>query len=361
MDSTLVVPWIPAVAAVLIGALLATLTRFYLIHRLEALFARTSTDVDDILLVAFKRHVPLWIILGGLAVAVHIAPVAEHITRLVRTLCALGFITSLTLAGSRLGTTLLVRSAHRSGATVALTSLAANVVRIAVYSIGALVALSSLGISITPLLTALGVGSLAVALALQPTLSNLFAGVHLTLSRPIAVGDFIELENGTKGTVKDIGWRATRILELPGNIVVVPNARVVDMVVTNFDMPQSEQAALVQLGVSYGSDLATVERVTVDVARNVLRDVSGGVEEFEPFIRYHTFGDSSIDFTVILRVRQFTDRFLVVHEFIKRLKARYDEMGIEIPFPQRVLHGAVSTSVVALGPASGHVRSGQEA
>jgi small-conductance mechanosensitive channel len=224
---------------------------------------------------------------------------------------------------------------------MALTSLAGNVVRIGVFSIGALLALSNLGISITPLLTALGIGSLAVALALQPTLSNLFAGVHLTLARPIAVGDFIELENGRSGTVDDIGWRATRIRELPNNIIVVPNARVADMVVTNYALPEPEQAALVQVGVSYASDLGMVEEVTVEVAREVLRDVSGGVPEFEPFIRYNRFGESSIDFTVILRVRQFTDRYLVVHEFIKRLKSRYDEAGIEIPFPQRVLHGHV--------------------
>ncbi|HET6372298.1 MAG TPA: mechanosensitive ion channel family protein, partial [Candidatus Polarisedimenticolia bacterium] len=187
--------------------------------------------------------------------------------------------------------------------------------------------------------TALGVGSLAVALALQPTLSNLFAGVHLTVARPVRVGDFIELEGGRKGFVEDIGWRATRVRELPNNLVIVPNAKLAEMVLVNYAMPESEQAALVQVSVSYASDLAHVERVTVEVAREILTEVRGGVAEFEPFIRFHTFGDSSIDFTVILRVRGFTDRFLVVHEFVKRLHSRYGREGIEIPFPQRVLHG----------------------
>ena len=100
-----------------------------------------------------------------------------------------------------------------------------------------------------------------------------------------------------------------------------------------------EQAALVQVGVSYGSDLAHVERVTIETAREVLSDTAGGVATFDPFIRYHTFGDSSINFTVILRVKEFTDRYLVTHEFIKMVKARFDAEGIEIPFPQRVLHG----------------------
>jgi small-conductance mechanosensitive channel len=156
------------------------------------------------------------------------------------------------------------------------------------------------------------------------------------------VGDFVELEGGKQGFVVDIGWRATRIRELPNNLVVVPNARLSDMILVNYAMPEPEQAALVPVGVAYASDLAKVERVTVEVAKQVLEEIAGGVGEFEPFIRYHTFGDSSIDFTVILRVRGFTDRYLVVHEFIKRLHRRYEREGIEIPFPQRVLHSRVS-------------------
>jgi small-conductance mechanosensitive channel len=81
-----------------------------------------------------------------------------------------------------------------------------------------------------------------------------------------------------------------------------------------------------------------VERVTVDVAREVMRDVEGGVPAFEPFIRYNEFGDSSVNFTAILRGKEFTSQFLVKHEFIKRLHARYATEGIEIPFPQRVVH-----------------------
>jgi small-conductance mechanosensitive channel len=110
------------------------------------------------------------------------------------------------------------------------------------------------------------------------------------------------------------------------------------MIVTNYALPEPEQAALVQVGVAYGSDLEQVERVTCEVAREVLREVPGGAAGFDPFIRYHTFGDSAIQFTVILRVLSFTDRFLVTHEFIKRLRRRYADAGIEIPFPQRVVH-----------------------
>jgi small-conductance mechanosensitive channel len=154
--------------------------------------------------------------------------------------------------------------------------------------------------------------------------------------------------------VADIGWRYTRIRVLPNNLIIVPNARVAEMMVTNYTLPEPEQAALVQVGVAYGADLGAVEQVTSEVAREVLQEVEGGVPGFEPFIRYHTFGDSSINFTVILRVKTFPDRYLVTHEFIKRLKARYRAEGIEIPFPQRVVHpGPPPADPLALRAAGG--------
>lgn len=94
---------------------------------------------------------------------------------------------------------------------------------------------------------------------------------------------------------------------------------------------------LVQVGVDYGSDLGHVERVTCEVAKETLHTVPGGVANFEPFIRYHTFGDSSINFTVILRAREFVDQFLLKHEFIKRLHERYEQEGLTIPFPIRTI------------------------
>jgi small-conductance mechanosensitive channel len=96
-------------------------------------------------------------------------------------------------------------------------------------------------------------------------------------------------------------------------------------------------AVLVQVGVSYASDLPKVERVTIEVGREIMREVQGGVPTFEPFIRYHTFESSSINFSVILRGQEYTDQYLIKHEFVKRLQKRYHEEGIEIPFPIRTV------------------------
>jgi len=195
----------------------------------------------------------------------------------------------------------------------------------------------------------MGIGGLVIALALQDTLANFFAGLHIFADRPISIGNYVKLESGEEGYVSHIGRRNTRIRMLPNNTIIIPNSRVVNSQIINYYRPQKEMAARVQVGVSYDSDLDHVERVTVEVAREVLRDTPGGMKEFAPFIRYHTFGDFSINFTVILRVQEYVDRYLVTHEFVKRLHKRYNQEGIEIPFP--IQTGQFKGEPVSLKPA----------
>jgi small-conductance mechanosensitive channel len=201
-----------------------------------------------------------------------------------------------------------------------------------------LIVLDRLKITITPFLASLGIGGLVVALALQDTLSNFFSGIYIFFDKPIRIGDYIMLESGQEGYVAHIGWRNTRIRMLPNNIVIVPNAKLVSSQIINFYLPEPELAVLVQVGVSYQSDLEKVERVTIGVAKEVLQETQGGVREFNPFIRYHTFSDFSINFTVILRAKEYVDKYLITHEFIKRLHKRYLREGIEIPFPIRTVY-----------------------
>ncbi|HXV47362.1 MAG TPA: mechanosensitive ion channel family protein, partial [Candidatus Binatia bacterium] len=212
------------------------------------------------------------------------------------------------------------------------------VTKIVLFAVGAMLVLDNLGVSLTPLLTTLGIGSLAVAIALQDTLGNAFAGLHLKADRPIEVGQFVQLEGGDEGFVEKIGWRSTRIRMLANKSAVVPNSKLVQSTIINYDLPDPQVAVLVQVGVHYDSDLKKVERVTCEVGTEIMRTVSGAVPIFEPFIRYHTFNQSSIDFTVILRAQRFVDNYLIKHEFIKALQQRYREEGIVIPFPIRTLY-----------------------
>ena len=327
---------LPAAIA-LAGLILGIVLKRTVFRRLARAAAATHSQLDDLLVTAVSAPLPVWGTALGLYVAsdlVELPGALAHV--LQRALLAL-FILSITWALADLVAGVVKVQTHEAHGALPSVTLLPNLSRIVVLILGVLVILETLGISITPIITALGVGGLAVALALQDTLANLFAGIQVLLSRQVRPGDFVQLSSGEQGYVQDVTWRYTTIKQLPNNITVVPNSKLASAITTNFYLPELDMAVLVEVGVAYGSDLERVEQVTIEVGREVMREVEGGVSEFEPFIRYHTFGDSSIGFTVILRTKEFTGQYLVKHEFIKRLHKRYRAEGIEIPFPIRTL------------------------
>lgn len=207
-----------------------------------------------------------------------------------------------------------------------------------IWGLGLLVLLGTLGISITPIIASLGITSLAVALALQPTLENFFSGVQLVMDKPIRVGDFIELDSGEQGFVEKIGWRSTWIRMLPNNMVIMPNSVLSESKIINYYYPQKELSVPVEVGVHYDSDLDHVERVALEVAREVLKTHEWGVEEYNTFVLFHTFDNSSINFTVMLRAKEYFNRFWVKSAFMKLLHKRFAEEGITIPYPIRAIN-----------------------
>lgn len=335
--------------AVLAGAYLAgILVRTLVLTRLSRLALRTRGSWDDVIVEEVSRRIPLWALLVGAYVALGSWALSPQVAEAVRHALLALAVVSLTLAAAGTAGRLIEGRGTVAGTTVPLTGLTRIAVKTAIFSIGFLMILNGLGISITPILTALGVGGLAVALALQDTLSNVFAGVYLIAAGQVRIGHYIRLDSGQEGFVSDIGWRATAIRMLPNNVVLVPNARLAQAIVTNFDLPDPQLAVLVDVGVDYASDLERVERVTMTVGHEVMAEVEGGVPGFEPFVRYNTFGDSSVGFTVILRATSFVGQYTVRHEFIKRLHRRYEREGITIPFPIRTLVQRPTT----VGPAA---------
>ncbi len=341
-----------AVAGLLVGLAL----RRTLFARLARLASTRRSEVDDLVVAALRGPVVLASAVLGLYVGLELAPLPTGLERVVQRTLVVLVVVLATWVAARLAAEIVhvqTRPAHGSLPSVTLLP---NLSRMIVLVVGALVILETLGISITPIITALGVGGLAVALALQDTLANLFAGVHVLLSRQVRPGDFVRLSSGEEGYVQDVTWRYTTIRQLPNNLTVVPNSKLAGAVTTNYYLPEQETAVLVEVGVGYDSDLPAVERVTVEVARSVMREVEGAVPSFEPFIRYHTFGDFSINFTVILRAGEVTAQYLIKHEFIKRLHRRYQEERIEIPFPVRTveLRGAGGAGARASDASTGH-------
>jgi small-conductance mechanosensitive channel len=298
---------------------------------------RTRWRGDDVIVDALRTVVPWAAFLGGAASAGGVLPLTRTVQQHVNQSLTVVLIFVVTVTAARVIAG-LVRAVTQSRSGVAgSATIFVNITRVLVLAIGFLVVLQTLGISIAPMLTALGVGGLAVALALQDTLANLFAGIHILASRTVQPGDYIRLSSGEEGYVEDINWRQTTVRALSNNLVVIPNGQLAKSNMTNFMRPEQQLTVLVQVGVAYDSDLEHVERVTTEVVAEVMKSIAGAVPDHEPAIRFHTFGDSRIGFTVILGVGEFSDQFRIKHEFIKALHRRYREEGIRIPAPARTV------------------------
>jgi small-conductance mechanosensitive channel len=310
-----------------------------IMRRLRKKAEQTQHTFDDILASVFTT--PLILFLLGLGLSFYLDAIPDLPKKWVKYSDAI-LILLFVLAGYLFVDRLMMEILRRYSKKVDFISSSAGVIktlyRAVILGFIFLIILDRLKITITPFLASLGIGGLVVALALQDTLSNFFSGIYIFFDKPIRIGDYIKLDSGQEGYVAQIGWRSTRIRMLPNNILIIPNAKLVNSQITNFYLPEQELAVLVQVGVSYESDLETVEKVTIEVAKEILQEVEGGVKEFEPFIRYHTFSDFSINFTVILRAKEYVNRYLLIHEFIKRLHKRYQQEGIEIPFPIRTVY-----------------------
>jgi small-conductance mechanosensitive channel len=228
---------------------------------------------------------------------------------------------------------------QKANLPIPTTGLAYGILKGTILVLGSLIILSVLGISITPLITALGVGGLAVALALQDTLANLFAGIHILVEKSIRVGDFIRLETGQEGYVDDITWRTTRIRMLPNNMVVIPNSKLSQSIVTNYYLPEKRMSLLIPISVSYSSNPEKVERILIEETKKAVGEIPGLLGDPEPFVRFIPgFGESSLDFTLICQVKEFVDQYLAQHELRKRIFKRFGEEGIDIPFPHRTVY-----------------------
>lgn len=316
-------------------------TGIFLHKIIMPLFARLASKTliksDDLIIKTIRKWIIPWFFALGLYLGLKQLNLESRFYFWIENGLMIFYIFSGTMIIARIVSGVIRIKAAGSDAIIPSSSIVSNIVIIIIYCIGLLIILQSQGISITPVLTALGVGGLAVALALQPTLSNLFAGLQIISSGNFNRGDYIKLSTGEDGFIEDITWRSTTIRAASDHIIIVPNSKLADMTVTNYCLPQLEITFGVEVAVSYESDLTMVEKITREVIKETLLHSADGVQEFEPEISFVAFGESSIKMKAFLRVNNYSAQFQVRSLFIKKLHARYAKEGIHIPYPVRTV------------------------
>ncbi|MFC1565976.1 mechanosensitive ion channel family protein [Candidatus Neomarinimicrobiota bacterium] len=324
---------------IIIGAMFIGWIFKKFIHGYLKKFAkRTTFKTDDLLLEAVEKQIIIWL---GLAAIYYITKTTDFLqsySTFLTKFVVFTFIITITFAISKFFVGMIEVWSAKQERSLPSTKIFINLIRAIIGAIGILVALDFIGVSITPMLTALGVGGLAISLALKDTLSDVFAGLHILLSKKVEPGDFIELESGQTGNITNITWRNTTILERTNNVFIVPNSVLSNAIIKNYDTVDHAFAVKVVIGIGYESDLDFVEEVTLEVANQVVKEMDVHVKDFKPFLRFYEFGESSINFKIFFRVNEFGVQYALIHSFIKKIMPRYKKEGINIPFPIRTLY-----------------------
>jgi small-conductance mechanosensitive channel len=304
------------------------IARRYLFRYLHRLAEQTEWEFDDIIIRIIRSPFVIWTLMLGIYIALQISRLPKVVVSdLGRVFSGLAIL-SVTLVAANILAEFIRRSATK--AQVATPQLIPNIAKIFVIGIGLLVLLGTWGIQITPILTAFGIGGLAVALALQDTLSNLFAGFYTTLAKQVRVGDFIKLDSGPEGQVVDISWRTTTVRNPLNNLIIIPNTKLSQSVITNYALPEPALTLRLPVSVSYEAEPEDIERVLLEVAKSAEGEVPGLAVAAEPEVRLTGFGESGLEFALIVCVRAFQDEERVAHELRKRIFKRLRAEKIKI-------------------------------
>ncbi|GIS94848.1 MAG: mechanosensitive ion channel family protein [Chloroflexota bacterium] len=321
----------------------------------------TSTDLDERLVKSIRWPLTLGILSLGAYLAVTISwdlTVTER-DRADAIARGLGVVVGITAVVGLISSTIdwyLASLSNRANHVVDLRlfPLIRRVGSVIIYVIGALLVMDVMDINISPLIAGLGLGGLAVALAIQPTLANLFAGTYVMTEGVISTGDYIELEGGMAGYVVEVGWRSTRIRTWGNNLVVVPNARFAETIITNYQQPAPAVNVYVTCGVSYDSDLDHVEKICREVMDDLVQNDSNAIRSYGSWFAFDAFGDSNVDFWLFMQARDRVASFNLQSTLIKNLHREFRVENIIINYPVRTLQfpdgftpemlGAIQTS-----------------
>ena len=352
-------PWVEpvvAIAVVLISMVVAALVHFVMFPLVVRLTHQTPTELDDILIRAARWPINVGIVVLGLYLSLTITlDLPDGIQGFIDLIAqAVGAFLLVALFGrlvSRGMDWAISEQEKKSRRTVdaRLLLMLRRVLVVMIYGLGLLLVINTLGIPISPLIAGLGLGGVAVALAIQPTLSNLFAGTYVMTEGVVSPGDYIEMEGGVAGYVLEVGWRSTRLRTWSNTLVVVPNARFAETIITNYYQPAPPVNVYLTCGVSYDSDLVRVEAVSMDVMNRILEASPHGVQEYGAYFGFDNFGESNVDFWLFVQARDRLASFELRSELVRELHRRFDEEGIVINYPVRSIqfpNGASSESGV---------------
>lgn len=302
--------------------------------------SRTKTDLDDKFVSKISRPVTFFVFLVGLRIAIEELSLAENVMNVISNIVVtfivvmLGFIVYYFVDVILFVALKKVMKGGSSSVRESLTSLIHGILQAIIIALVLLYILEVWGVAIGPFLAGLGVAGIAVALALQPALANIFSGASVILDKSVKVGDLIYLDAETKGKVLKVGLRSTKILTFDNDLIIVPNSKVAESKIQNIGEPDPKARVVIPFGVAYGSNVEKVKKVVL----GEIKRIGHFIEEPEPKVRFIEMADSSLNFKAYFYVDSFENRFNAIDEANTRIYDALNRNKINIPFPQVDVH-----------------------
>jgi small-conductance mechanosensitive channel len=329
--------YVTAAIVFTVSVLVGLVARALLKRSIRLWAERSATKMDDVIVGAIDKPIIAWFILGGVYASLPYLDLSPPLLTTAERGLLISLILSVSWALANIAGGVVRFYGSRIGAGLQVSSLGQVLAKVAILTLGIVIILAELGIEVTPLIASLGIGALAIALALQDTLANIFSGLYVLAEKSVRVGDFVRIEGVGEGRIVDIGWRSTRILTLPNNLVVIPNKKLAESIVTNYDLPDPSTNLETVISVGFSEDPERVEAILRDEVRRAIQELPGAEKGFEPIIRF-SMGEYSLNFTVVWKAVNVMERGVLQHEMAKRVFRRLRAEGVEIPFPVRTLY-----------------------
>lgn len=325
--------------------------------------SKTKTDLDDKILAASGSAIYRLSFLAGIFLSIEIFkegirseskfltkplieiyPFLNNLVSITEAILFIALIIILLFVSFRYVNVLLDQYSQKINAndnrnlSGSLIPLLKKVSKIILFALAVVILLAKFNVDISAFVVSLGVGSLAIALAAQETLSNMISGFIIMTDRPFRIGDRIRYAENQVGDVVDIGIRSTKILDFDNNIVIIPNNEIVKSRIVNITYPNSLTRVIVEVGVAYGTDIKKVKEILLNIA-NEDPDCS---KQIAPEVFFINFGASSLDFRLVARTDDYRNVLAMQCRLREKIYEEFNKHNIEIPFTQIVVHQSKS-------------------
>lgn len=297
--------------------------------------AATATDLDDRLLQRIIPHFSRLFMTCGIYFAVRTLPLGDRFMLIASGVLYVALITIIfSLIYHAIDETLAwyvasQQDVHASAMSRQMVPVVEKLVSLFLLGTALIIVLKHFNVDIFSLVTALGIGSLAIGMAAKDTLAHMISGFTLMLDRPFRIGDRIQLSGGQVGDVLDIGLRSTKIKTLDNQLLIIPNSDLCNTMLTNQAFPNSKVKGRINLGVGYGSDVGTVKELLVKIAL----EAEGVLSEPLPEAYFASFGDSALNMSLFFWVEEYANLFAVTDRVNSLIICRFRQEAIEIPYP----------------------------